>query len=65
MEENILLDKVYFLVNLKSRHAIVLNRAIRKNIRPIELAQYRIYPYWASSNKLEKEVPYAAANYSQ
>ena len=44
-----LLDKVYFLVNLKSCHARVLNWAIRENIHPVELAQYGIFPYWASS----------------
>ena len=49
MEEYILLDKVYFLVNLKSCHARVLNWAILENIRPVELAQYGISPYWASS----------------
>ena len=42
-------SKVYFLVNLKSCHAKVLNWAIRESIRPVELAQYRIFPYWASS----------------
>ena len=49
MEEYILLDKMYFLVNLKSCHTRVLNWAIRENIRPVELAQYGISPYWASS----------------
>ena len=33
MGENILQDKVYFLVNLKSCHARVLNWAIRDNIQ--------------------------------
>ena len=49
MEEYILLDKMYFLVNLKSCHTRVLNWAIRENIRPVELAQYGISPNWASS----------------
>ena len=48
MEVYFLLDKEYFLVNLKSCHARVLNWAIRENIRPVELAQYSIFPYWAS-----------------
>ena len=49
MEKYILLDKVYFLVNFKSCHARVLNWAIRENVRPVELAQYGIFLYWASS----------------
>ena len=49
MEKYILLYKVYFLVNLKSSHARVLNWAIQENIRPVELAPYRIFPNWASS----------------
>ena len=48
MEEYILLDNVYFLVNLKTCHARVLNWAIWENICPVELAQYRIFSYWAS-----------------
>ena len=43
------LDKVYFLVNLTSCHARVLNGTIQENIRPVELAKYGIFPYWASS----------------
>ena len=41
-EEYILLDKVYFLVNLKSFHARVLNWVIQENIRMVELAQYQL-----------------------
>ena len=43
MEEYILLDRVYFLVNLKTCRARVLNWAIRENICPVELAQYGIF----------------------
>ena len=43
MEYYILLDKVHFLVNLKSCLARVLNWAIQENIRPVELAEYRIF----------------------
>ena len=34
---------MYFLVNLKSCHARVLNRAIRENTCPVELAQNKIF----------------------
>ena len=47
--KKILLDKMHFLVNLKSCHARVLHWGIQENIRPVELAKYRIFPYWASS----------------
>ena len=40
---------MYFLVNLKNSHTRVLNWAICENIHPVELAQYWIFPYWASS----------------
>ena len=49
MEKYILQDKVHFLVNLRTCHARVLNWAIQENICPVELAQYGIFPYWASS----------------
>ena len=42
-------DKVYFLVNLKGYHARVLYCAVRENIDPIELTQYGLFQYWASS----------------
>ena len=36
MEKYILLDKVYFLVNLNSYHARILKPAIQENIRSVE-----------------------------
>ena len=38
----------YPLMNSESWHAMFLNWAIRENIRPVELAQYKKIPYWAA-----------------
>ena len=34
---------MYFLMKIKSCHARVLNWAIRENVQPVKLAEYRIF----------------------
>ena len=45
----IIFTHIYFPNNLKSCHPRVLNWAIQEHTHPVEQAQYRIFPYWASS----------------